>query len=313
MSIAAVAQSRARFNCKVCGSETDAFQDTDRFTQQLCRNCVTKRKDKRPRELNELTGKEWAQSSRSVQEYPDVRSAKQRHHGAAFPMSLARQQILTYTRTGGTVLDPFLGVGTTLDACAETGRLGIGVEINAEYHALAASDLADHPEQRVILGDAMRLSEHVPDGSVDLVLTSPPYGNLLRNVKGAFAYKWREHSNIGTVANPRPYSDDPLDLGNLSYEDYLVAITDVMRGTYEALKPGGYAVWVVKDFRALKEKIPFVPLHMHISQCAMDAGFKMWDIQIYDQTRFRPLVCLGYPSKNFYLNIGHSYNLVFRK
>jgi DNA modification methylase len=313
MSIAPVEQTRHRYQCAKCGDETDAFAGTARNARSLCRNCFGKGEDRRPRELNELTGKEWAQASRSVQEYPDVRSAKQKLHGAAFPMSLAKQQITVYTREGGVVLDPFLGVGTTLDACAQTGRKGIGVEIKPEYHALAEADLTDYPDQRAVLGDALRLAEYVAPESVDFVLTSPPYGNLLRNVKGAFAYKWREHSTIAAVSNPRPYSDDPLDLGNLAYEDYLEAITEVMRGTYAALKPGGYAVWVVKDFRAIKEKVPFVPLHMHVSQCAMDAGFKMWDIQIYDQTRFRPLVCLGYPSSNYYLNIGHSYNLVFRK
>ena len=313
MSLASVEQARDRYLCEQCGDETDAFVGTSRSAQRLCRVCFGKREDKRPRELNELSGKEWAQSSRSVQEFPDVRSAKQKAHGAAFPMSLAKQQISVYTREGGVVLDPFLGVGTTLDACVATGRRGIGIEINPEYHALAAADLTEHPEQRVILGDALRIGEFVEPATIDFVLTSPPYGNLLRNVKGSFAYKWREHSNIAPVSNPRPYSDDPLDLGNLPYEDYLAAVTEVMRGTYEALKPGGYAVWVVKDFRALKEKVPFVPLHMHVSQCATEAGFRMWDIQIYDQTRFRPLVCLGYPSSNYYLNIGHSYNLVFRK
>jgi DNA modification methylase len=313
MSLAVVEPDRTKYECTNCGDPTDAFAGTDRQKRQLCRNCFGKREDRRPRELNELTGKEWAQSSRSVQDFPDTRSAKQKLHGAAFPMSLAKQQISTYTRVGGVVLDPFLGVGTTLDACAELGRRGVGVEINPEYHALAQGDLGDTPEQRVILGDAMHLDKHVEPESVDFVLTSPPYGNLLRNVKGSFAYKWKEHSTIASVSNPRPYSDDPLDLGNLEYDEYLSAITEVMRQTYAALKPGGYAVWVVKDFRALKDKIPFVPLHMHLSQCAMDAGFTMWDIQIYDQTKFRPLVCLGYPSKNFYLNIGHSYNLVFRK
>lgn len=306
-------RSRVRYACRSCGDGTDAFAGTSREEQRLCRTCVPKREDRRPRELNDLTGAEWAQMSKSVQEFPDTRSPKQRQHGAAFPMSLARQQISIYTKRGDTVLDPFVGVGTTLDACQELGRRGVGVELNADYHALAEEDLRAYPEQRLILGDALRLEDHVEPGSVDMVLTSPPYGGLLKNIKGAFAYKWREHSAIQAVANPRPYSDHPDDLGNLEYEDYLNAITEVMRQTRTALKQDGYSVWVVKDFRAMKQKVPFVPLHMHISQCAEAAGFRLWDIQVYDQTRFRPLVCLGYPSKNYYLNIGHSYNLIFRK
>ena len=69
---------------------------------------------------------------------------------------------------------------------------------------------------------------------------------------------------------------------------------------------------MVKDFRALKEGIPYVNVHSDVIAQAQQAGFELWDIRIYNQTRFRPLVCLGFPSKNFYLNIGHSYLLVFR-
>jgi DNA modification methylase len=313
MAITSEVQARVRYECERCGAATDGFGGTERELARVCRECFGKAEDRRPRELNDLTGKEWAQLSRSVQEFPDTRSEKQKAHGAAFPQSLARQQISIYTKPGQTVLDPFLGVGTTLDACAEIGRKGIGFEISPEYHAMAAADLSGLPDQRAILGDARNLGEHVAPASVDMVFTSPPYGNLLRNVKGSFAYKWREHSTIAPVSNPGAYSDNPDDIGNLAYDDYLAAITHVMGQTFDALKPGGYAVWVVKDFRAMKEKIPFVPLHMDVSNCAVKAGFTMWDIQIYDQTRFRPLVCLGYPSSNYYLNIGHSYNLVFRK
>lgn len=313
MSVEPVERRRVRFDCTRCGKPTDAFAGTDRDLHGLCRDCVVKREDRRPRELNDLTGAEWAQASKSVQEYPDTRSEKQRLHGAAFPMSLARQQISVYTSSGQTVLDPFVGVGTTLDACASLGRLGIGVELSPKYAELARADLGPDSGQHLIVGDALHLDRLVEPESVDMVLTSPPYAHLLKNVKGAFAYKWQEHSRITPVLNPLPYSEDPRDLGNLPYSEYLTAISTVFGHTYSAMRPGAYAVWVVKDFRAVKEKIPFVPFHMHIADCATSVGFKLWDIQIYDQTRFRPLVCLGYPSKNFYLNIGHSYVMVFRK
>ena len=304
---------RVKFECIKCGSATDAFPGTDRLAAGTCRDCTEKREDRRPRELNDLSGKEWAQLSKSVQEFPDTRSEKQRLHGAAFPRSLAKQQISIYTRAGQTVLDPFVGVGTTLDACEELGRIGVGVELNEKYRELAEADLPANGPHRLIAGDALHLDRYLEPESVDMILTSPPYGNLLKQVKGAFAYKWKEHSRIAPVTNPLPYSDDPQDLGNLPYPEYLTAITEVMAQTVKVMKEDAYAVWVVKDFRASKEKIPFVPFHMHVADCAAQVGLKLWDIQVYDQTKFRPLVCLGYPSKNYYLNIGHSYNMVFRK
>jgi DNA modification methylase len=309
----APSQRRVRLDCSRCGQSADAFLGTKRAAARLCRECFGKGVDRRPRELNDLTGKEWAQYSRSVQEYPDTRSEKQRTHGACFPMSLARQQISVYTNSGSTVLDPFLGVGTTLDACVELGRNGIGIELNEEYAAIAAADLQNERSQQVIVGDALRLSTYVAADSCDFLLTSPPYGSLLKHVKGAFAYKWQEHSKIAPIRNPPAYSDHPQDIGNLDYPEYLDALSVCLRETFTVLRDGAYAVWVVKDFRALKERIPYVSFHVHLIERAEEAGFTLWDIQIYDQTKFRPLVCLGYPSRNFYLNIGHSYLVVLRK
>ena len=65
-------------------------------------------------------------------------SKKKIGHPAPFPVELPRRCIKFYSYVTDTVLDPFLGSGTTLLACLETGRTGIGVEINKEYCKLAA-------------------------------------------------------------------------------------------------------------------------------------------------------------------------------
>lgn len=305
------------FECQKCGGRTRAIKGTQRASAERCSPCFGKAPDRRPRELNDLTGKEWARKSRSIEPYPDTRSDKQRVHGASFPQSLASEQIEIYTRTGATVLDPFVGVGTTLDACLELGRRGIGVDVNSEFLDLAKADLepalSTTDQFRLINADARSLTDHVDIETVDLVMTSPPYGALLRNIKGAFAYKWQEHSNVRRIANPVPYSEHESDLGNLEYEPFLEAIGEVLAQTYKVLRQGSYAVWVVKDFRALKEGVPYVNYHGHFIDRAETAGFTLWDLRVWDQTKHRPLVCLGYPSSNFYLNLGHSYLVVLRK
>lgn len=307
---------RVTFPCSRCQEPTDAFPETVRLAERLCRACFGKGPDRRPRELNDLSGREWAASSRSVEQYPDTRSEKQREHGASFPASLARQQIEIYTRRGELVVDPFLGVGTTLDACHALGRRGVGLELSERFASRARADLARRGAdgaQRVITDDARNLRSHLADESADFLLTSPPYGSLLKNVRGAFAYKWREHSAIAPVPNPRPYSGNPADLGNLPYGDYLDALSTCLDATRAVLRGGAYAVWVVKDFRALREGVPYVNLHGQFIERAERAGFTLWDVRVYDQTRYRPLVCLGFPSRRFYLNIGHSYLVVLRK
>jgi site-specific DNA-methyltransferase (adenine-specific) len=64
-------------------------------------------------------------------------------HPAPFPVELPKRCIRLFTYQGEVVLDPFLGSGTTLIACQETDRVGIGVEINKDYCKLAAKRLSE--------------------------------------------------------------------------------------------------------------------------------------------------------------------------
>lgn len=68
-------------------------------------------------------------------------SKKRIGHPAPFPIELPRRCIKLFTFVGDTVLDPFLGSGTTLIACAQTGRVGIGVDVDENYCKLAKKRL----------------------------------------------------------------------------------------------------------------------------------------------------------------------------
>lgn len=65
-------------------------------------------------------------------------------HPAPFPVELPRRCIKLFSYVGDTVLDPFLGSGTTLLACLETNRMGIGLEINKNYCDLAIKRLKEN-------------------------------------------------------------------------------------------------------------------------------------------------------------------------
>jgi len=62
-------------------------------------------------------------------------------HPSPFPVELPKRCIKLFSYIGDTVLDPFLGSGTTLIACLETNRIGIGVEIDRNYCELAVQRL----------------------------------------------------------------------------------------------------------------------------------------------------------------------------
>lgn len=68
-------------------------------------------------------------------------SKKRIGHPAPFPVELPRRCIKLFSFVGDIVLDPFLGSGTTLIACFETGRKGIGVEVDRSYCELAKQRL----------------------------------------------------------------------------------------------------------------------------------------------------------------------------
>ena len=58
-------------------------------------------------------------------------------HPAKMPYAMAHDHIVSWSNAGDLILDPFMGSGTTLIACAKLGRHGIGIEISPKYFDIA--------------------------------------------------------------------------------------------------------------------------------------------------------------------------------
>lgn len=63
--------------------------------------------------------------------------ASTRHHPAPYPAELAERLIRMFSFVGDTVLDPFMGTGTTTVAAAKSGRNSVGFEIDEHYFEMA--------------------------------------------------------------------------------------------------------------------------------------------------------------------------------
>lgn len=67
----------------------------------------------------------------------NIPGASTRKHPAPFPLVLAERLVRMFSFVGDTVLDPFLGTGTTLIAAGLWGRNGIGFEIDKKFVMMA--------------------------------------------------------------------------------------------------------------------------------------------------------------------------------
>lgn len=70
-----------------------------------------------------------------------------REHPAPFPRELAYRLVRMFSFTGDTILDPFMGTGTTLLAAAHCQRNGIGIEIDEDYVNQAKARIVAEPQE----------------------------------------------------------------------------------------------------------------------------------------------------------------------
>jgi site-specific DNA-methyltransferase (adenine-specific) len=89
------------------------------------------------RALSMLTPDEMKAWTRSA--WTDVTGeSTRRGHPAPFPVEIANRLIRMFSFAGDTVLDPFLGTGSTSVAAIQTGRSSVGSELDPDYLSMAA-------------------------------------------------------------------------------------------------------------------------------------------------------------------------------
>jgi len=278
-----------------------------------------------------LTGKEWIKFTRTwfVCDSPRYHANKPTElHPARYPEELVAEFLRFFTKRGEFALDPFLGSGATLVACAEEGRSGVGVELAARYAAIARRRLRQGALgllHRVIEGDAREVErarfwrEHRPQleeaglefqrglPQFHFAMTSPPYWQMLRTSRGGVFSKHKQRAAAGLDTY---YSDNPADLGNVAtYEDFIEGTGAVFDSVFHCIRPGRYLVVVAQNQRAPSGEVK--PMAWDLARRVEKGGFVFQGEKIWCQNT-KPLGIWGYP-KIFVPNYHHHYCLIFRK
>jgi DNA modification methylase len=288
--------------------------------------------------LNELPGEEWLYFTKSVwtTAYPsELGHALRRAHGANKPPRLMARLIEFFTRTGELVLDPFAGVGGTLlgAAIARGPRRAVGIELDPRWVAVYEATLAalhgehggrgpaladlgandpggprsfDPSGVELRLGDARAILPTLAADSIDFVATDPPY-NVQLPMTMAGGRLAEAHANRRT--GYAMVSELDGDLANLpDYAAFLDAMGEVLAGVHRVLRPGRYAVLIVRD---AYQGGRYLFTAADLAARADAAGLvPKGDIAWYQAgTRLRPY---GYPNA-FVPNIAHQHIVVLRK
>ena len=211
---------------------------------------------------------------------------------------VARNLILRYSKEGDTVLDAFVGSGTTLIECKLTGRKGIGIDINKEALILTRDRLSfnilnnNFPEQKTFLGDARNLNL-IKDESIDLIATHPPYASIISYTKNS------NHKENGDLSKVH------------SVDEFCEEMKKVAQEFFRVLKPGKFCAILIGDTRRHKHE---VPISFRTMQSFLDVGFILKEniIKAQHNTKTAPL-WKNMSIKHNFLLLAHEYLFVFRK
>lgn len=245
--------------------------------------------------MKKTTNSQFVPEKTTVWDFP-VRGDWATHKGdyrGNFAPQIARNIILNYSTENELVLDPMVGSGTTLIEARLLNRNAFGYDINQRAVDLTLERLnfpvENESKQVVMLGDVRNLSA-LDDNSIDLILTHPPYANIIKYSEG------KNPDDLSSITNIPAFLEE-LDKG--------------IRELYRVCKPNRFCAILMGDTRKGQHYIPLS--HFVLDRC-LKAGFALKEEIIKTQHNTTYSTRWSAPARayRFYL-IMHEHLYVFRK
>jgi len=269
-----------------------------------------------PKHINCLTAKEWVKSQVGIWEFfyekRDIRDKS--IHPAVFPISLPVKCIQLFTHRGELVLDPFVGIGTTLIAARDLERNAVGFDLNEKYIKISMERLEQkgltNTKQIAISDDAKNIPEYLDNETVSLSVTSPPYAHMLNKprLNKSMRGDLRNNKHYKQV---QQYSNNPRDLGTMNHKEYSEALTEIYKGILPLMKPKTHCIININDVWWENKRYP---THIYVVKALENAGFELRNILIWDKRNLVNKVGIfGWPSNFIKLGATFEYILDFWK
>jgi DNA modification methylase len=290
-----------------------------RETQELYRTKIfissTRTCSCEPNHINCLTAKEWLKSQLGVwQFFYEGRDIRDKNlHPATFPIALAKKVISLFTHEGELLLDPFVGSGTVLVAAQDLNRNATGFDLQEKYidlcvKRLVTNNLFNRAQQTAIQDDARNIADYLQPETVNLIITSPPYANLLNRKRKNKSRRERNNEQLGKIEQ---YSQDPRDLGTMPLDEYTQVMGDIFERLLPLLKPKAHCVINVPDMWCENERIT---IHVSLIQELRKRGYELRNTIIWDRTNIvNKIGIFGWPSNYITMGTTFEYLLDFWK
>lgn len=267
-----------------------------------------------------ISSKEWVKSQVAIQEfYYEKRDIRDKDiHPAVFPIALPKFFINLLTHEGELILDPFGGIGTTLIAARDLKRNAVAFDLKPEYVEFANKRLRETlPNSTIqieINDNALNISKYLYDNTVKLIITSPPYANLLN-------HKRKNKSIRGDLRKDQyynviqQYSNDKDDLGILEVDDFVEKLGEIYENLLPLLVEKGHSIIDITDLWDNRIKYgKRVPLHIKVINKMESIGYELRNIIIWDRRNLVNNVGIfGWPSNYITLGTTFEYLLDFWK